>query len=119
MAALFTADTYSLDRFAYCARSRSCLELQGLMHLKADCLKNPVRGSVEIEHLKRRARGAEHKRRLRVRDGGVNTPGGLIRLALSLTAIRAAITSQHSMCKSRRFDAASARKCARSELGLT
>lgn len=32
----------------------------------------------EIEYCKRRARGAEWKR-LRVRDGGSSTPGGLIR----------------------------------------
>jgi hypothetical protein len=61
------------------------MELAGLLELKTDCLQNAREGSVEIEYVKRRARGAEHKR-LRVRDGGINTPGGLLRLALRLTA---------------------------------
>ena len=61
------------------------MELAGLLELKADCLQNARQGSVEIEYIKRRARGAEHKR-LRVRDGGINSPGGLLRLALRLTA---------------------------------
>jgi hypothetical protein len=61
------------------------LETESLTRLKADCLKNPVKGFIEIEYCKRRARGSEW-RRLRVRDGGVNTPGGLVRLALRLSA---------------------------------
>lgn len=60
------------------------LETECLTRLKADCLKNPGKGTVEIEYYKLRARGAEWKR-LRVRDGGTSTPGGLIRLALRLT----------------------------------
>lgn len=61
------------------------LEIEACTRLKAGCLRNPTKGSVEIEYLKRRARGAEWKR-LRVRDGGPTTPGGLIRLARRLTA---------------------------------
>jgi hypothetical protein len=60
------------------------IEIECLKRLKADCLRNPAKGSVDIEYLKRRARGAEWKR-LRVRDGGSGTPGGLVRLALKLT----------------------------------
>jgi hypothetical protein len=61
------------------------LEIECLKDLKADCLKNPSKGTVEIEYCKRRARGSEWKR-LRVRDGGSSTPGGLLRLALRLSA---------------------------------
>jgi hypothetical protein len=60
------------------------LEMECLLGLKADCLRNPTSGYVEIEYFKRRARGAEWKR-LRVRDGSSGTPGGLIRLAIQLT----------------------------------
>jgi hypothetical protein len=56
-----------------------------LRELKVDCLKNPAKGFVDIAYFKRRAHGAEWKV-LRVRDGGTTTPGGLIRLALALTA---------------------------------
>jgi hypothetical protein len=61
------------------------MEIECLKSLKADCLHNPSRGYVEIAYRKRRARGAQWKR-LRVRDGGSSTPGGLIRLAIGLTA---------------------------------
>jgi hypothetical protein len=61
------------------------IEIECLNALRADCLKNPSKGSVEVEYCKRRARGAEWKR-LRVHDGGSGTPGGIIRLALRLTA---------------------------------
>lgn len=60
------------------------MEMECLHGLKADCLRNPTKGYVEIEYYKRRARGSEWKR-LRVRDGGSGTPGGLIRLAIALT----------------------------------
>ncbi len=60
------------------------MEMECLLRLKADCLRNPAKGYVEIEYHKRRARGSEWKR-LRVRDGSSGTPGGLMRLALALT----------------------------------
>ena len=60
------------------------MEAESLIRLKADCLGNPTKGYVEITYHKRRARGAEWKR-LRIRDGGSTTPGGLIRLAIALT----------------------------------
>ncbi len=60
------------------------MEIECLKSLKADCLRNPSRGYVEIEYRKRRARGAEWKR-LRVRNGGGSTPGGIIRQAIRLT----------------------------------
>jgi hypothetical protein len=61
------------------------LEIECLRELKADCLKNPARGFVDIAYFKRRAHGAEWKT-IRVRDGGATTPGGLVRLAIKLTA---------------------------------
>jgi hypothetical protein len=60
------------------------LEIEAIKGLRADCLKNPAGGYVEIEYCKRRARGAEWKR-LRVRDGGSSTPGGLVRKVLQWT----------------------------------
>lgn len=60
------------------------MEIECLAGLKADCLRNPSRGYVEIEYCKRRARGSEWKR-LRVRDGGSSTPGGIIRQAIRMT----------------------------------
>jgi hypothetical protein len=53
--------------------------------LRADCLCNPASGTVEIAYVKRRARGSEWKR-LRVRDGALSTPGGIIRTLIELTA---------------------------------
>ena len=61
------------------------LEIEAIKTLRADCLKNPSSGYVEIEYCKRRARHAEWKR-LRVRDGGSGIPGGLLRLAIQWTA---------------------------------
>ncbi|MFB9981123.1 hypothetical protein ACFFNA_15890 [Mesorhizobium kowhaii] len=60
------------------------LELECLLSLKADCLRNPSKGYVEIEYYKRRSRDSEWKR-LRVRDGAGSTPGGILRRAISLT----------------------------------
>lgn len=60
------------------------MEMECLIRLKADCLRNPTKGYVEVEYHKRRARGSEWKR-LRVRDGSSATPGGLIRIAIALT----------------------------------
>ncbi|BCG83557.1 hypothetical protein [Mesorhizobium sp. 113-3-3] len=60
------------------------MEMECLVRLKADCLRNPTKGYVEIEYYKRRARGSEWKR-LRVRDGSSATPGGLVRMAIALT----------------------------------
>lgn len=60
------------------------MEMECLIQLKADCLRNPTKGYVEIEYHKRRARGSEWKR-LRVRDGSSTTPGGMVRLAIALT----------------------------------
>lgn len=61
------------------------LEIECCKTLTIDCLQNPGPGTIEIAYSKRRARGAEHKH-IRVRDGGVGTPGGLIRKLIEVTA---------------------------------
>ncbi|BCH12667.1 hypothetical protein MesoLj131c_73410 (plasmid) [Mesorhizobium sp. 131-3-5] len=61
------------------------LELECCKALTIDCLQNPGPGTIEIAYVKRRARGAEHKH-IRVRDGGIGTPGGLIRKLIEVTA---------------------------------
>jgi len=61
------------------------LEPECLKTLTVDCLTNPSAGTAELRYLKRRARGAEHKS-MRVRDGGIGTPGGLIRRLIDVTA---------------------------------
>ena len=61
------------------------LEIECCKELTVDCLQNASNGTVEISYLKRRERGAEHKR-LRVRDGGPTTPGGMIRRLIEVTA---------------------------------
>ncbi len=60
------------------------MEMECIFELKADCLGNRATGFVDIAYFKRRAHGTEWKT-LRVRDGGLTTPGGLIRLAIRLT----------------------------------
>lgn len=61
------------------------LEPECLKTLTVNCLANPSAGTVELHYMKRRARGAEHKS-MRVRDGGIGTPGGLIRRLIDITA---------------------------------
>jgi len=61
------------------------LEIECCKTLTIDCLQNPGSGTIEISYIKRRARGAEQKR-LRVRDGGLGTPGGLIRKLIEVTS---------------------------------
>jgi hypothetical protein len=60
------------------------LEPECIKALRADCLRNPASGTVEIEYCKRRARGSEWKR-LRIRDGASSTPGAIIRTLVELT----------------------------------
>lgn len=62
------------------------LEPECVKGLRTDCLVNPARGFVSISYIKKRARNASHKT-VRVPDGGaLHFPGGLVRLALRLTA---------------------------------
>jgi hypothetical protein len=60
------------------------IAIESLKELRTDCLQNPANGTVEIQYLKRRAHPQEWKTE-RVRDGGMTTPGGIIRLVLRLT----------------------------------
>ncbi|MCR5860466.1 hypothetical protein [Mesorhizobium sp. J428] len=56
------------------------LEIEAIKSLRADCLKNPSGGYVEVEYCKRRARGAEWKPAARARrrllDAGRFDPQG-------------------------------------------
>jgi hypothetical protein len=61
------------------------LEIECCKALTIDCLRNASAGVVDVAYRKRRARGAEHKT-IKVRDGGVGTPGGLIRRVVEVTA---------------------------------
>jgi hypothetical protein len=58
--------------------------IESLKDLRTDCLLNPAHGTVEIQYLKRRAHPQEWKTE-RVRDGGMTTPGEIIRLLLRIT----------------------------------
>ncbi|HLW01597.1 MAG TPA: hypothetical protein VKT82_23270 [Ktedonobacterales bacterium] len=60
------------------------IPIESLKDLKIDCLKNATKDSVEVRYLKRRAHGHEWQT-VRVRDGGIFTPGGLIRLLIKIT----------------------------------
>lgn len=64
--------------------------IECLKTLKRDCLKNEARGFVDIEYIKGRGGKSPVIKRERVRDGGLSTPGGLIRLALDLSEPAAA-----------------------------
>jgi hypothetical protein len=61
------------------------IAIESLKNLRVDCLQNPANGTVEVRYLKRRAHPQEWKTE-RVRDGGITTPGGIIRLVLRVTA---------------------------------
>ncbi|WP_027555247.1 hypothetical protein [Bradyrhizobium sp. Cp5.3] len=80
----FHLTTIDLAAFLVLLSLETGMEMECLIRLKADCLRNATKGYVEIEYYKRRARGSEWKR-LRVRDGSSATPGGLVRMAIALT----------------------------------
>jgi len=61
------------------------LPIESIKTLKADCLVNADEHWVHVTYIKRRRHGHEDNSK-RIRDGGVNTPGGLLRLAISLTS---------------------------------
>jgi hypothetical protein len=61
------------------------LEIECCKALKVNCLRNANGTTVELTYEKRRARGAEHKS-MRIRDGAITTPGGLIRKIIDVTA---------------------------------
>ncbi|MFB6957545.1 hypothetical protein ACFCYB_10955 [Streptomyces sp. NPDC056309] len=88
----------SRDLFAllllFCLESG--MELEAARELTSDCLKNPNRGYVQVEYLKRRRHGQEWNM-IRVRDGSSNSPGGLLRLALRLTASVREITGSSAL----------------------
>ena len=60
------------------------LEPECAKTLRAGCLSSPSGGFVTLSYVKKRAHIGTAKT-MRVRDGGLTTPGGLVRLALRLT----------------------------------
>lgn len=60
------------------------LEPECVRELTFDCLRNADGGQVEVDAVKRRRHGSPYEP-LRIRDGGVRTGGGIIRLAVNLT----------------------------------
>ncbi|MFG2193420.1 hypothetical protein [Streptomyces sp. NPDC048639] len=74
----------------------SGMEVEAARELTTGCIKNPNRGYVQVEYLKRRRHGQEWNT-LRVRDGSPNSPGGLLRLALRLTASVREITGSPAL----------------------
>lgn len=63
----------------------SGMEVECIRGLRADCLVNTARGYVEVLHTKNRRRGSPEGR-LRVRDGNLTTPGGILRAVITITA---------------------------------
>ncbi|MGI8777624.1 MAG: hypothetical protein ACR2LJ_09630 [Acidimicrobiales bacterium] len=63
----------------------SGMEVECIRGLRVDCLVNPARGYVEVLHTKNRRRGSPEGR-LRVRDGNLTTPGGILRAVITITA---------------------------------
>ncbi|WP_369257055.1 hypothetical protein [Streptomyces sp. R35] len=82
----FFLTAYDVMAFVVLLMCQTGLEPEAACRLSADCLINPARGYVSIAYVKNRAHGQSRKT-LRVTDGGaVHQPGGLIRLAVRLTA---------------------------------
>ncbi|MGH9279415.1 MAG: hypothetical protein ACRD12_15085 [Acidimicrobiales bacterium] len=63
----------------------SGMEVECIRGLRTDCLVNAARGYVEVLHTKNRRRGSPEGR-LRVRDGNLTTPGGILRALVTITA---------------------------------
>lgn len=64
--------------------------------LRAGCLSSPSRGFVTLSYTKRRAHVVTAKT-IRIRDGGLSTPGGLIRLVERLTEPARAATGAQAL----------------------
>ncbi len=63
---------------------QSGLPIECCISLRRDCLRNPAGGTVQIDHEKWRA-GPNPFRTKRYPDGGLNTPGGIVRAVLGVT----------------------------------
>lgn len=71
--------------FIFALGLRVEMPIECIHELRRDCLKNASRGYVDIEYMKGRGGQSAIRKVERVRDGGLNTPGGIVRLALTLT----------------------------------
>lgn len=63
---------------------QSGLPIECVTSLRRDCLRNPTGASVQIDHEKWRA-GPSPFRSKRYPDGGLRTPGGIVRAVLEIT----------------------------------
>ncbi|MGQ4363544.1 hypothetical protein [Streptomyces sp. SAS_272] len=82
----FFLTAHDVVAFVVLLMCQTGLEPEAACGLSADCLVNPARGYVSVAYVKNRAHGQSRKT-LRVTDGGaLHQPGGLIRLAVRLTA---------------------------------
>lgn len=71
------------------------LPIESIKALKADCLTNADSNWVHVSYTKNRRHGKEHNTK-RIRNGGPKTPGGLLSLAIGLSAAgRALIDSEN------------------------
>lgn len=87
---------------------RTQLDYTSLKGLSRDCLRSPAAGAVDLFYIKRRAANAKladrvpdefevsHEDLDRVRDGGYDTAGGLVRIALRLTALAREILTKNA-----------------------
>ncbi|MFJ2264438.1 hypothetical protein ACIOKD_40215 [Streptomyces sp. NPDC087844] len=83
---LFFLTAHDVVAFVVLLICQTGLEPEAAGALSKDCLVNPARGYVSVAYVKNRAHGQSRKT-LRVADGGaLHHPGGVVRLALRLTA---------------------------------
>ncbi|WP_327335682.1 hypothetical protein OG384_03100 [Streptomyces sp. NBC_01324] len=83
---LFFLTGHDVVSFVVLLMCQTGLEPEAACALSKDCLVNPARGYVSVAYVKNRAHGQSRKT-LRVADGGaLHHPGGVVRLAMRLTA---------------------------------
>jgi hypothetical protein len=89
---LFFLTGHDVVAFVLLLMCQTGLEPEAACGLSADCLANPARGYVSVAYVKNRAHGHSRKT-IRVTDGGaLHHPGGVIRLAMRLTAYGRSVT---------------------------
>ena len=77
---------YDAVAFVIAIGLRTEIPIECIKMLKRDCLQNKARGFVDIVYLKGRGGRRPRTKRERVPDGGLTTPGGMIRAALEISA---------------------------------
>lgn len=72
------------------------LPIESIKTLKADCLRNADKRWVHLSYRKNRRHGHEENTK-RIRNGGVRTAGGLLKLAISLTALARSFSATNDL----------------------